>query len=241
VRKFLVTTIVLVIVVGGGLFAMDRVAASYAESQVAEKVSQEVAANGLTSQPPSVTVGGFPFLTQVMAGQYDEITIGLRDLSNKQITLPLMTIVATDVDAPLDTVRSGSGKIIAAKVVGDSTVPWEAVRNAIGQDGLVLTGDDSGQVTLSGKVALAGFEVALTGTGKVAISNGKVRFSITKLTTTDASVSAQVQRLIDQYRSNLSYEFTVPKLPYNLKLVAVQASAAGVHINAEATDVVLAQ
>lgn len=238
-RRFLITTLILLVVVGGGLFAMDRASASYAESQVATQVSNEVTARKLTSQAPAVDVGGFPFLTQVIAGRYDEITIGLRDLSNGALTLPLLTIVATGVDAPLDKVRNGEGPITADKVTGESTVPWSAIVAAVGAKGLVLSGDDEGRVHVAGTVSLAGVNVPLSGTGKASISNGKVHFAVTELTTTDPTVSETIKVLIDQYKSRLAYDLTVPKLPYDLKLTDVRPTAAGVRINALAEHVTL--
>ncbi|MBB5870633.1 hypothetical protein F4553_004012 [Allocatelliglobosispora scoriae] len=238
-RRLLVTTLVLLVVVGGGLYAMDRVSANYAESQVAKQVSNEVAARKLTSQAPAVEVGGFPFLTQVIGGRYEQITINLRDLSNGQLTLPLLTIVATDVDAPLDKVRAGEGPITASKVTGESTVPWSAIVTAVGAKGLVLSGDDSGKVHVSGAVTLGGLSVPLTGGGTASVSNGRVRFAITELTTTDANVTDTIQGLIDQYKSRLSYEFSVPKLPYDLKLTEVRATVGGVRISGVAVNVPL--
>lgn len=240
-RKFLVTMAVLLVVVGGGLVAMDFGAAAYAESQIAAQVSTEVDNRGLTSQPPSVAVGGFPFLTQVVSGRYDEITIELRDLSNGSVTLPKMTIVASGVDAPLTTVRSGDGPIVADRVTGESTVPWRTIIDAIDADGLNLSADDAGQIKISGAVGVAGITAEVTGTGSVSITNGRVRLSVTSLSTANPIANAQIKTLLDRYRSLLTHEVTLPRLPYNLKVNEVRATPAGIRVGGLAETVTLSQ
>src|SRR4051794_2547524 len=64
-RPLLITLVVL-----GILFvAADRIAVAVAESQVADRVQQS---QGLTGKP-DVDIKGFPFLTQVLAGNLQNV------------------------------------------------------------------------------------------------------------------------------------------------------------------------
>ncbi|MEU9189632.1 DUF2993 domain-containing protein [Streptomyces sp. NPDC048484] len=70
-RILLIVTIVL-----GGLFVIaDRVAVGFAEDEAADKLKTN---EGLASTP-DVSIKGFPFLTQVVGGELDEVEIGIKD------------------------------------------------------------------------------------------------------------------------------------------------------------------
>ena len=73
----------------------DRVAAQAAERELRSKVVQELASRNIGYNSLDVNVGGVPFLTQVAAGRYDEITIDLTD-----VTLPPEAGRKLEGDAP---------------------------------------------------------------------------------------------------------------------------------------------
>jgi hypothetical protein len=58
-------------VLAGLLVAADRIAVAYAESRAADRIQSS---QGLTGKP-SVSIKGFPFLTQVIGRKLDEVTI----------------------------------------------------------------------------------------------------------------------------------------------------------------------
>src|SRR4029450_3494556 len=94
------------------------VAASYAERRISDRIAQQVADQKATSEQPDVTIEGFPFLTQVANGVYHEIKIELVDFSGpagdgRTIKMKLLDVRANDVQAPLDTIRSGNGAVTA--------------------------------------------------------------------------------------------------------------------------------
>ena len=129
-RRLLITFIVLLILIGAALVAVDRFGASYAERVIGDRVAQQVADQKATSAKPDVTIEGVPFLTQVLSGKYQEIKIDLADFSGpagdgQTIKLPLLAIRAQDVRAPLDTIRSGNGAIVATTATPGSQ-PWGA-------------------------------------------------------------------------------------------------------------------
>ncbi|TRO55537.1 DUF2993 domain-containing protein [Streptomyces sp. IB201691-2A2] len=70
-RILLIVTIVL-----GGLFVIaDRVAVGFAEDEAADRLKTN---EGLASAP-DVSIKGFPFLTQVVGGELDEVQVGIKD------------------------------------------------------------------------------------------------------------------------------------------------------------------
>ncbi|MCP2325719.1 hypothetical protein HDA40_004226 [Hamadaea flava] len=241
-RRFLITAVVLVLIVGVGVFAMDRAVAAYAEDQIKQQTVAEVSRRGMSSGEPSVDVGGFPFITEVMSGKYDQIVIVLPNLAGQGITLPKFTLTASGVNAPLDALRSGEGTITADKVTGTSVVPWDVVVKQTKFKGLTLAADADGTLRVSGEATLGGFSIPLTGKAKVTLAGPtKLRVQVTELNGTDANLNALVKSLIAAYQDKLVFDVALPKLPYDLKLQKINATPDGLDITAYAENVPLNQ
>ena len=73
-RRFLISILVLVAL----LAVVDRVALSAAQHDVAERLQ----ADAKLSTAPSVRIHGFPFLTQLAAGDFDDVDVVMRGLGS---------------------------------------------------------------------------------------------------------------------------------------------------------------
>lgn len=68
--------LLIVVVILGGLFVIaDRVAVNFAEDEVADRLRST---ENLPSTP-NVSIKGFPFLTQVVGGELDDVDVGIDD------------------------------------------------------------------------------------------------------------------------------------------------------------------
>ena len=78
----LIGFLIVLLIVLAGLLVVGRPGRAPASprSRSPSRSSEEAQRQGVTSSEPDVDVGGFPFLTQVLAGKYEEITIVLRDV-----------------------------------------------------------------------------------------------------------------------------------------------------------------
>jgi hypothetical protein len=239
-RRFLITLFVIVVVVGIGLFAMDRALAAYAEGKIVDQTSAQVAKQGMRSGKPTADVGGFPFTTQVVAGKYKKITIGIPDLQGQGLKIPKLTLVATDVKAPLDALRSGQGEITAAKVTGSAVVPWDSVIAAAKLKDLTLNANPDGSLKVSGEVTFAGYSVPLTGSAKVSVAGpSSLKIQVTDLAGTNPNLNSVVRSLITAYQDRLVFTVAVPKLPYDLKLSKVSPTPDGLDLQVFAENVPL--
>jgi hypothetical protein len=63
--------------------AADRIAVGVADSQVASKLQTS---RGL-AQKPSVSIGGFPFLTQLIGGKLDDVKVRATDMASRARTV----------------------------------------------------------------------------------------------------------------------------------------------------------
>lgn len=151
-RKLLIGFVVLLLVLAGLVVIADRVAASVAERTIADEVRQQVARQHAQSSPPEVEVGGFPFLTQVVDGRYERITIRMRDVQGAvqgdAISLPSLDVDARNVRASLDTLRTGQGDVVAETVNGTATISYQSLAALLDREGLTL-GERNGQLAVT--------------------------------------------------------------------------------------------
>jgi hypothetical protein len=82
------------LVVAGLLIAGDLFAKGFASERMAEQVK----ANLALEEEPDIELGGFPFVTQVAAGELENVRVSLEDLSHRGVTL-------TSLSVTLDRVR----------------------------------------------------------------------------------------------------------------------------------------
>lgn len=153
-RKVLIGFLVLLLVLAGLLVVADRVAAGVAERAIADQVRQEIAKQDAQSAAPQVEVGGFPFLTQVLDGRYERISIQLTDVrgdvQGDAVEVPKLDVDARNVTASLDTLRSGRGDVVAESVDGRGTVTYESLAKLLDRPGLTL-GERNGKLAVTAR------------------------------------------------------------------------------------------
>jgi len=239
-RGLLIGLLVFVIVLGGLLVAGDRVAANFAEKKIAEQVSKEVAAQNAQSSPPEVTVGGFPFLTQVLAGRYEKISIVMRDVrgdvNGNAITLPVLDVAAHDVTASLDTLRTGQGDVVARSVDGTATISYDSVAALIDQPGLKLAERD-GKVVATAPVEVLGQRFTVTGVADLSVRGKQIQIRFSDATAEGLPAVPIAQQVVNGFIRQISINVDVPALPFQLSLKEVRATPDGLAVTASANDV----
>ena len=223
-RRGAVVGVVAVVVLVGGVLVADRVAESAAERQVADAIQQNLDVVG----SPTVELGGFPFLTQVLAGSIDDVTGQVDGVTLEGIDATDVTIDARDV--------STSEPYTVGTATISATLPTSSIEQIVADrsDLDVTVAVDGGALTASGKVlglTLAANLVPRVEDGKLLVSVADVR--IAGLTVSvDSLPSAIGDRLTD-------VEIPVDGLPDGLVLSDATVVADGVRITADGADVVL--
>jgi len=243
-RGLLITLIVLLLILGGVAFAVDRFGRSYAERIISDKVAQQVSNQKATSEKPDVTVEGFPFVTQVLRGRYDEIKIELANFSGpadangtKKIKLPLLDVRAKDVVASLDTLRSG-GNIVAGTVTGTGTIDYQQLATLIDRRGLTLR-EQGGKLVGSAEVPALGQTIKVTGSAKLTVVDGIVQVRFADVDSPDLPDIPAIKSLVTAYVGKLGIDVRVPTLPLKLKVQQVQPKPDGLQFTAGASNVTL--
>jgi hypothetical protein len=242
-RALLVVLLVLLILIGLGLVALDRFGASYAERVLADRVAEEVRNQQSTSGQPEVTIAGVPFLTQVLAGDYQEIQIEIPDLrtptgTGETVAMSLLDVRARDVAAPLDTLRTGQGDVVAGSVTGTGTVGFAQIVEVAGQDGLQLA-EQGGKLIATVPLRNAGQTLEVKGTAELTVDDGVVRARFSEVTATGFEGNPIIQQLISNLAVNLGFDLRVPDLPLNLAVREVEVLPEGLRVTAGAEKVTL--
>jgi hypothetical protein len=241
-RRLLITLLVLVVLLGVLLAVADRVGANMAEERIATEVGQQLSDRGVRSSPPEVTVGGFPFLTQVVGENYESISILLRDVQadagQAGVRLPQLDMKARDVKATIDTLRTGQGDIVARAVEGTATVGYASVAQLIEQPDLRLS-ERGGKLLATLPVQLFGEEFTLTGEAEITASDGKVSVRFRELDAEGLPSSNQVRSAVNGYARDLSIELPLPALPFGLQVGEVRPLPEGLAVTASAQNVPL--
>jgi hypothetical protein len=232
--------LIVLVVLGVLLVVADRVGAWVAQRVVAEQVENELVDNQVESEPPEVTVDRAPFLTQVMAGEYESVTLRLRNVGTDNVRLPQVELTATGVTASAGSLISREGSIVADRVDGTATIGYASVVALTELEGLELGAAEGGQLRVRLPTDLLNQPVVLVGTADLAVADGAVQLSVGQLEVEEPPLppgaESQVEVLIEQ----MSVTVQLPELPYGLNIDDVAAEPSGLVVQVSAVDVPLA-
>ncbi|QGN46625.1 DUF2993 domain-containing protein [Micromonospora sp. WMMC415] len=240
-RRALVVLLVLLLVLAGLLVVADRVAAGVAERAIADQMRQEIAKQDAQSSPPEVEIGGFPFLTQVLDGRYERISIGLREVRGSvqgdAVALPTLDVDARNVAASLDTIRSGQGDVVAETVNGTGIISYDSLTALLDRDGLRL-GEQGGRLAVTAPVDILGQRLTVTGTADITVSEqGAVALRFNNLTAEGLPNVPLARTLLNNYAQSISIDVPLPELPFQLAVREVRPLPEGLQVTADASNV----
>ena len=215
---------VAVVVLAGGALVADRVAHSTAERRVTEAIEQNLDVAGT----PTVEIGGFPFLTQLLAGSVDDVTGAVDGVTLEGVDATDVTIDAHDVTVS-EPYTVGTATIAA-------TLPTASIEQIV-QDRSnldVAVAVDGGALAASGEV----LGLTLTANLTPRVEDGRLLVSVQNAQIAGLTVSVDdLPRAIGDRLTDI--EIPVSGLPEGLVLSDATVVADGVRITATGTDVVL--
>lgn len=219
---------VVVAVLATVALAADRAGAAVAGAAIA---AQAQTAAGLPAEP-EVSVGGFPFLTQALAGRYTRVEVQARGVPAGELTVDRL-------DTTLHGVRVTLGQALSGDV---QSVPVERVEarallsyaQLSQRSGLSVAPAGAGQVRVSGEVEVLGRTVTASAVSSVALAGDAVVVTAERVEAAGATAA-----IGDALRGRLDFEVPVRGLPYDLEVTGVTVEQDGVWVEAGATDIVL--
>ena len=226
-KALLVVTLLLL----GLLVVGDRVAVGFAE----DKVATEIAAKGGLQGTPEVDIAGFPFLTQAIGGRYDDVRISLTAAELGQPEGTRADIALHGVRVPLSAVLSGSvSEVPVDRIDGTATLSYALLSAQLEGDTTVIREGSGLRITRT--VELLGQTVPLTAAGTVTLDGNDLVVDVHQV----AGAGVEVPDwLLSRATGLLDLRYTVPALPFGLKLTSVTPADEGVILGLQATDTVL--
>jgi hypothetical protein len=214
-RTILVTVLVLVVL----LIAADRIGAYAAERTAGDTIqSSEHLGNR-----PDVDVSGFPFLTQLAAGDFNKITVTARDVPvGEQVHLLQISqikVVLHNVNVTRDFSR-----VSAATATATATVSFADLGRTLGIE-VGYAGD--GRIKATKQVTVLGTTVDASLTTRPALVNGALGFTGTAIDNAGRLGGTVASAL------NQAFDLTVPLqgIPFKIRVRSVRVDASGVRID----------
>jgi hypothetical protein len=231
-RRALSVVIVLLVL----LVVADRVAVWAAERPIAKLATKTGSVTTATTATASLDFAGFPFVTQVLRGRYEEVRIRTAEvIIGRRIPISDVDIRALGVRLPLRELPGGASRLGAERVEGTAFMHYDTVAVALGLRNLRLSGE-SGAVRVRTTVRIARASLPVTGLLSVVVNGSFVRLEAHSFTAAGVPVP---QRRADQQVQQLNRKLRSLKLPYGLRLTRVEPLSTGLRLTATAEDVLL--
>ncbi|MFN2521994.1 MAG: DUF2993 domain-containing protein [Mycobacteriales bacterium] len=228
-KRLLVSLLVLLVV----LVAADRVAVVVAGRVVAGQLQT----SGDLSVRPSVSFGGFPFLTQAVRGRYSSVRVRASDVTAGGERLSAFDATLDGLRLPLSAALSGDVSQVPVDAVQARVVlSYADLQRRLRDRRLGLASGPSGLLRVTGTVRVLGRDVSAAALSSVRLSGTSVvvtaqRFEVGSATA-DRVLSAALGKRLD-------FTVRIGKLPYGLALSAVQVTPDGLAATAAGRNRVL--
>jgi hypothetical protein len=203
------------IVLAGILAVGDQVARTYAQNKIADKI----ASAGLPVKP-SVSIRGWPFLTQVLAHDVRRIDVSARSV--REGTLDIASINATALGTHINSSFNGA---TIDTITGTALVTFPSLVAATGASGVTISADPA------------------AGPDAAKISAGPLSGVASVTRSGPSSISVRAQSLGGIPGSALGslgdYTLNVPHLPMGASVTGVSVRSQGVSIQISARNTTL--
>jgi hypothetical protein len=208
-------------------------------------VAQSVAAHAVQrhlrlEKTPRVHIHGFPFLTQALAGHYDDVTVSMVGLTvaggGRPIRIDRLSARFTDLRTSAD-----FNTAHADKASGSALLRYADLSRALGSE-ISFAGsgpDGRGRLKASRTVWVLGQTVTGTATVGVAVA-GPTSLSFTS-PQVDVGGASVPQSVVATLTSTFATPINLSGLPAGLHLDGVQVTAAGVVVTVSGQNVALGE
>ncbi len=223
--------LVFALLLGGLVVAADRGAEAVAEDRVARLVAER---GGLAGEP-AVEIGDFPFLSQAVAGRYDDVRISATGADLGQPEGTRADVSLRGVQVALSDVLSGSVQEVPVQGIdGTVTLPYALLADELGA-GTTVTRDGDG-LRVQRTVEVAGVSLPLTARGTVSLDGDTLVVDVGEVSGAGVDVPSF---LVEQVSDALDVRYPIPELPFGLQVTGVEPADDGAQVRVEAVDTVL--
>ena len=206
------------------LVVADRLSARVAGQVVADQIKS----NQHLATTPKVSIGGFPFLTQLVQGHYDEVDASAVNLDKDKVHAASLTLHLHGVHLKVADVLSQSVKEISVDSADGTVVLDLADLNALAKtEGVSVKAAKNGGITVVGSVKVAGQTIKGSGTGSVTAVPTGIQITVSNLTA--AGLPSAVTSLLVQ---KLTFVIPSSSLPYGVTVQSARVTGTDVIVTA---------
>ncbi|MFI2228033.1 DUF2993 domain-containing protein [Streptomyces fradiae] len=223
-------TLLIIAVVLGGLFTVvDRLAVAAAESEAADRIR---AGQGLAGTP-DVSIRGFPFLTQVLGEELDQVDVAMTGV---EATAGGRTVRVGELEARLRGVRleNGYSRAVAASATGTARISYEELSKASDKDVALGYGGD-GKLKVTGSVEVLGRTLTRSVLSTVSVVDGD-----TLRVRADEVPGEGIPGIEELVRQRTDFDREVKGFPAGLGIERVEATPDGLQITVTGRNLALA-
>jgi hypothetical protein len=211
VRRFVLSLVLLV----GVLALADRAGAFAAQRVVAERIQ----ADESLAVRPDVSIAGFPFLTQLLAGRYQRVDVTVHDLRRGSLAVSRVIAHLTDVDVPFgDVLHQHVDRITVKRATGEVDLDYSDVNDLLAGKHLRMSEGTGGRVHMSASAAVAGVGLHVDG---------------------DFPLTVQGSSLVISLPGGQSVQIPLPQMPFGIQLQSARAESGGIVIRCSTSRFVL--
>jgi hypothetical protein len=229
VRRLLIVLVVLAIL----FTAADRISVAVAQSQAASRIQSSKGLN----KKPSVSIEGFPFLTQLLSRNLDEVKLSADGLtvgggSGNQVTLQ-------SFHADLHGVRlqNGFSSATVSSATGTAVISYADLSTAL-PNHLTASYGGNGRVRLTGTEDVSGLSFQGTAAAKVSVTSGDSiglsDVSVENISGAPGPLGGLAGTALTELLDNTTLKFN--GIPVGLRLEAIAAQPDGVQVTLSGSD-----
>jgi hypothetical protein len=203
--------------------------------RVGNAVAERLAGDTLQSSQhlqrrPDVDIAGFPFLTQLVTGDYGKVTVTAEDVrlgpSARGLTLSRLQVVLHHLS-----VSRSFSRFQATSASATGTIGFDQLGTALGAQ---LDYAGNGRVEITRNVAAGGRTVRARATAEPYLPDGALGFRDVSVVGAEGLSRREIERLTRPFR----IEIPLQSIPFDVRLRSVVAGSAGVAITLNGRDLV---
>jgi hypothetical protein len=223
-KRWPLITGVIVVVIVILLVASDRVANALAENEMASQVQSSLSLSG----KPNVSIGGFPFWTQLFAHDFKTVNVSADNETTGSLTIARLN--ATLNGMHFQSLSSKSATV--DNLTANALITFTALGNAGGlPQGVTFTADGPNQVKAS--IDVAGFSDSVT--ARVVQSGpNQIRVHVLDAGGIPSDILGSLGNFSD-------FTVSIPKLPAGVSISSVSVTQQGVQVMISGHNTTLSQ
>jgi LmeA-like phospholipid-binding len=225
--KALTGALVVVVLLAAGLALADRVAERTASNLIAEQLASDLH----LAQTPDVDITGFPFLTQVASGHYQQIDISIPSVTALSVTVRGLDATIRDVHTkpfptgPADLRSAGAGTVDVGGLVPFSSIPLPPGFTAR---------DADEQLEVSGTIPLFGASIPVAAIEDITVEGSTVTFRPTHIQAQAGGLEVDVSGALAR---RLTASVDLSGLPFHIEVTGLAVVPSGLQVDGGAQNV----